>query len=152
MSKILTPDPEGFDDLWQLWREHARKSDGRGKARPTYIRWMLAGADPADILDGARWHLRSMKPEERPYIQLLSVYLNGERWADDCEKERAYQQRLQEHQQKQTQPTNVVQIAPRPTKHELSPEERQQRERRAAEILARAGFAASDEFKNSESA
>lgn len=93
-----------FEELWLLWRDHARKSDGRGKARPTYLKWLEAGADPADILDGARWHLRSMKPEERPYIQLLSVWLNSERWVDDCEKERAYQQRLQER------PQNVVQI------------------------------------------
>lgn len=102
-------EPEGFPELWLLWREHARKSDGRGKARPTYAKWLQAGADPADIMDGARWHLRSMKPEEKPYIQLLSVYLNSERWADECEKERAFQARQEER-------TNVVQIKAEPVR------------------------------------
>ena len=99
-------EPDGFGELWILWRDHARKSDGRGKARPTYRKWLLEGADAQDMLDGARWHLRSMKPEERPYIQLLSVYLNSERWADECEKERAYQATLAERS------ANVVQIKP----------------------------------------
>jgi hypothetical protein len=104
-------EPEGFPELWLLWRDHARKSDGRGKARPTYAKWLQAGADPADIMDGARWHLRSMKPEERPYIQLLSVYLNSERWADECEKERAFQARQHER------PANVVQMQqPKPAR------------------------------------
>lgn len=103
--------PPGFDALWLLWRDHARKSDGRGKARPTYAKWLQAGADPADIMDGARWHLRSMKPEEKPYIQLLSVYLNSERWADECEKERAFQARQHER------PANVVQMQqPKPAR------------------------------------
>lgn len=104
-------EPEGFSELWLLWRDHARKSDGRGKARPTYAKWLQAGADPADIMDGARWHLRSMKPEEKPYIQLLSVYLNSERWADECEKERAFQARQHER------PANVVQMQqPKPAR------------------------------------
>lgn len=100
-----------FLELWLLWRDHARKSDGRGKARPTYAKWLQAGADPADIMDGARWHLRSMKPEEKPYIQLLSVYINSERWADECEKERAFQARQHER------PANVVQMQqPKPAR------------------------------------
>jgi hypothetical protein len=109
MSKVREAPPEGFDTLWKLWLPHARKSDGPGKARPTYRKWLLEGAEPADILDGARYHLRTMKAEERPYIQLLSVYLNSERWVDECEQERAYQRRLQERQNGQE---NVVSIRP----------------------------------------
>lgn len=104
MSKTREQEPEGFTDLWHLWREHARKTDGPGKARPTYRKWLLEGADPADILDGARYHLRTMTKEERPYIQLLSVYLNSERWQDECERERAWQARPAERE------NNVVAI------------------------------------------
>jgi hypothetical protein len=101
----MRDEPEGFEQLWLLWRDYARKSDGRGKARPTYRNWLREGANPDDILCGARWHVRSMKPEERPYIQLLSVYLNSERWADECEKERQYQASLADR-------ANVVHIKP----------------------------------------
>ena len=122
MSKVRIIEPEGFSDLWALWRDYARKTDGRGKARPTYRKWLLEGADPADILDGARWHIRSMKDDERPFIQLLSVYLNSEKWMDECEKERAYQARLSGMEQS----TNVVSMkpAPRPANHFLSKLER----------------------------
>ena len=122
MSKVRTPEPTGFEELWQLWRPHARKTDGRGKARPTYLKWLDAGRDPQDIIDGARWHLRSMKESERPYINLLSVYLNSERWVDECEQERDFQKRMAERQQ----PANVVSIkpAPRPANHFMSRWER----------------------------
>lgn len=108
MSKTREQEPEGFAELWRLWLPNARKSDGPGKARPTYRKWLLEGADPADILDGARYHLRTMTKEERPYIQLLSVYLNSERWQDECEKERAYQEGLAKRA------TNVVELSVRP--------------------------------------
>lgn len=114
-----------FLELWLLWRDHARKSDGRGKARPTYAKWLQAGADPADIMDGARWHLRSMKPEEKPYIQLLSVYLNSERWADECEKERAFQARQEER-------TNVVQIKAEPVRKKSAWLEQYERQKAGA--------------------
>lgn len=107
MKKLPEQDPEGFDQLWSLWRDHARKTDGRGKARPTYRKWLLEGAEPADILDGARWHIRSMKDDERPFIQLLSVYLNSEKWMDECEKERAFQTRQAERQSVQTNVTPI---------------------------------------------
>lgn len=93
-----------FEALWQLWRKHARKTDGRGKARPTYLKWLQSGADPADILDGARYHIRTMQEKDRPYINLLSVYLNSERWKDECVDEREFQARVEERQ------TNVVSI------------------------------------------
>ena len=94
--KVVEAEPEGFEALWTLWRDQARKSDGRGKARPTYRQWLQAGADPQDMIDGARWHLRSLSERDQPYIQLLSVYLNSERWKDECEKERAYRERQAE--------------------------------------------------------
>lgn len=79
----MRQEPTGFETLWKLWLPYARKTDGRGKARPTYIKWLEAGADPQDMLDGAQWHLRSLSERDRPYINLLSVYLNSERWMDE---------------------------------------------------------------------
>lgn len=107
MSKTREVEPEGFEELWLLWRDHARKTDGRGKARPMYRNWLLAGAEPQDIIDGARWHLRTLKDEDKPFIQLLSVYINSEKWKDECEKERAFQER-----QSAPKPTNITPIRP----------------------------------------
>lgn len=94
----MRQEPPGFETLWKLWLPHSRKTDGRGKARPVYTKWLEAGADPQDIIDGAQWFLRTMLDKDRPYINLLSVYLNSERWADECEKERDYQKRLAERE------------------------------------------------------
>lgn len=118
--KVREQEPEGFEDLWQLWLPHSRNSDGRGKARPTYRKWLLAGANPADILDGARYHLRATPEKDKPYIQLLSTYLNDERWKDECLRERAYQARLAERS------TNVVAIKPQPKSKFLQEWERKQ--------------------------
>ena len=87
-------DSSDFIAFWTLWRGYQRASDGRGKARPAYQQMIEAGADPADIIAGARWYLRNLKPEERPYIPLASSWLRSERWADDCEKEYDYQARF----------------------------------------------------------
>ncbi|WP_173931373.1 hypothetical protein [Chelativorans sp. Marseille-P2723] len=113
MRRQLDADLEGFDTFWKLWRGHCRKTDGRGKARPAYQQMLQLGADPQDIIDGARWYLRNMSDRDAPYIPLASTWLRSERWADDCELERAYQARLQERQSQ----SNVVSMsASRPTK------------------------------------
>lgn len=97
-----------FIEFWTLWRKHMRKTDGRGKARPAWNQMIEAGANPQDIIDGAHWYLRNMTERDAPYIPLAASWLRSERWADDCEQERAYQARLAEREQQQT---NVVQIA-----------------------------------------
>ena len=111
----MSEDPS-FEILWQLWRKHARKTDGRGKARPTYLKWLQSGADPDDILDGARYHIRTMQEKDRPYINLLSVYLNSERWKDECVDEREFQARIEAAKS----PDNVVSIKPQLPEHHFS--------------------------------
>lgn len=101
--------PEGFERLWAFWYPHSRRSDGPGKARDVYAQWLASGASPDEMYDGAQEHIRTMKPEERPYIQLLSVYLNSERWKMECQSWRAYQRRLAARQE----PTNVIAIKPK---------------------------------------
>lgn len=138
--KIREHEPEGFETLWTLWRDHARKTDGRGKARPTYRKWLLEGAEPQDMIDGARWHIRSLSERDKPYINLLSVYLNSERWVDECEMERAYLAKIAEaerirDERRAAQP-NVVQIEDhRPVITKPSEAERAQQVREARERL-----------------
>ena len=134
----MKQEPPGFDTLWKLWLPYARKTDGRGKARPTYLKWLQDGADPQDMIDGAQWHLRSLSERDRPYINLLSVYLNSERWADECEQWRKWQAQIAEAEAKRAaRPVpNVVQIEThRPTR----PSEAE-RARHAAELLSRIGL------------
>lgn len=98
---------DDFHRFWLIWRDKCRKTDGRGKARPAWDQMVEAGAPPDDIIDGASWFLRNMSERDAPYIPLAASWIRSERWADDCELERTYQQRLQEKQ------SNVVSIGPR---------------------------------------
>lgn len=107
-------EPEGFADFWSIWREHQRKTDGRGKARPAYRQMIEAGADPRDIIDGARWYLRNMTDRDAPYIPLAASWLRSERWVDDSERERAYQARLADTRQ---EPSTVEPLRRLPDHH-----------------------------------
>lgn len=107
MKKVRIPEPEGFAEFWSIWLPHARHTDGRGLARETFRRHLLNGAMPEDIIDGARWFLRSMTDRDRQYVPLASTWLNREAYIDLCEKERAYQARLNERPAE-----NVVSITP----------------------------------------
>ena len=47
MAKVKTPEPEGFAEFWEdIWFDYRRNTDGRGAARETYRKHVLAGADP----------------------------------------------------------------------------------------------------------
>ena len=102
--KIKEQEPTGFPEFWSSWRPFMRKNDGRGEARTTYRKHILAGAEPADIIDGAKAYLRSLTEREKPYIPLAATWLNREAYADWAEHEREYQKRLAERS------TNVVNI------------------------------------------
>ena len=112
MARIIKPiveqEPEGFAEFWALWRPYQRSTDGRGKARPAYERLMLRGAMPQDIIDGAIWYLRNLKERDREYIPLAASWLNSERWADDCELERAYQARQANRSVEASKPVSAV--------------------------------------------
>lgn len=83
-----------FREFWSLWQPKARPTDGRGLARATFFSHVADGADPRDIVDGARYFLRNFK--DRQYIPLSSTWLNRQAYEDLAEKEREYQARLAE--------------------------------------------------------
>lgn len=91
MRKVNTPEPEGFADFWSIWRPVMRKTDGRGDAREAFRKHVLNGADPQDIIDGARAFVRSLNEEERRFIPLAASWLNKEAYPDWAETERAFQ-------------------------------------------------------------
>lgn len=88
-------EPEGFSEFWSIWLPIKRRNDGRGDARDGFAKKLAAGADPQDIIDGARWYVRSL-PTGYEYVPLAKTWINREVWADDCDKERDYQRRLAE--------------------------------------------------------
>lgn len=153
MGKVREFDPEGFSQFWSLWLPVCRKSDGRGKCRETYRKWLLDGAEPADIIDGAAWYLRSLTDKDKPYIPLAASWLNSERWADDCERERDYQRRKAELEASKAAQTSNVHVLHQPSdtrgstrgSPDKSPDNRPSEEERAAQVAAarhRLGIAA----------
>ena len=110
MRKVQAQEPEGFADFWTAWAPYRRKNDGRGDGRKAFAQLVNEGADPADIIDGAKAYVRSLTAAERPYIPLAATWIRREAYADWCEVERAYQRRLAE---RQSQPENVVSMQPR---------------------------------------
>lgn len=143
MGKVREQDPEGFSAFWEIWRPHMRHTDGRADARDGYRKHILAGAEPQDIIDGARGYLRqlaSMKPEERKFIPLAKSWINKESYLDWCDRERAYQKRLDEAN------AVVPERAPASNVHILHKQDNrpteEERARHAQAVLARAGLAA----------
>lgn len=98
-----------FVEFWELWRKHARDTDGRGDARDTFIEHVSRGADPADIVAGAKWFLAHVL-RDKDFIPLAATYLNKRGYEDHAEQYRAYEARRQERQRAQEQSTNVVSI------------------------------------------
>jgi len=106
MRKARSPEPEGFDAFWGIWRPRARHTDGRGLARESFTKHINAGADPQDIIDGARCFFRTMKDKDREFVPLSSTWLNRGSFEDLAELERAYQAKYGASQE------NVVQMQP----------------------------------------
>lgn len=103
--KLREEDPQGFPDFWSVWRPHMRHTDGRGDARKAYRKHVLDGAEPQDIIDGAKAFIRSLSERDKPYIPLAASWINKEAYADWAEREREYQRALEQRK------SNVVQMS-----------------------------------------
>ncbi|MBS0257239.1 MAG: hypothetical protein JSR13_05925 [Proteobacteria bacterium] len=98
----------GFIQFWECWRPHARHTDGRGLARETFSKHVKNGADPQDIIDGARYFFRSMKERDKEYVPLSSTWMNRSSYEDLAEQERAYQRRVADRLTEKAVNTSVV--------------------------------------------
>ena len=117
-------EPEGFKEFWEeIWRPHARHTDGRGLAREAFAKHIKAGANAQDIIDGARYFFRTMKERDREFVPLSATWLNRGSYEDMAESERALQRRIEERKRA----SNVVEIRQQP----------QETPERRAEITAR---------------
>ena len=94
MRKVRTLEPEGFTEFWAIWQPIARRNDGRGLARNAFRKHILDGAEPADLIDAARYYVRGLKEKDLPFVPLSSTWLNRGIYVDACLKEREYQATL----------------------------------------------------------
>lgn len=107
MNKARSPEPEGFSEFWDIWRPRARHTDGRGLARDTFTKHVRAGANPQDIIDGARCFFRTMKDKDREFVPLSSTWMNRGAYEDMATLERAYQLRISATNQNATPASNI---------------------------------------------
>lgn len=122
-----TPD---FVEFWTAWKPKMRSTDGRGDARDTFFKHVRAGADPRDIVDGAKYFLRTLRERDLEYIPLAASWINKRAYEDMAEAERALQQRVIERQL----PANVVTLQqPQPKEN---PERRAEMAARLREVAS----------------
>lgn len=122
-----------FVEFWDIWRKHARHTDGRGDARDTFVLHLKAGAPGRDIVDGAKCFIRTMKDKDRDYIPLAASWINKRAYEDLAPQERQHQAKIAEAQVRRVEQIKVA--AQEPASAQLSPEKR-------AEIVARLQSAA----------
>lgn len=108
-----TDESQEFCIFWeQIWRKHARHTDGRGLARDAFNKLVKHGAEPQDIIDGAKWFFQTMKEKDRDYVPLSATWLHRQSYEDLAEQYRAHEARKQERQRPQEPSPNVVNIDP----------------------------------------
>lgn len=93
--------PEAFERFWSVWQPVCRESDGKPKAFTTWKSHVESGADPDDITEAAKGHIRKRREANSlAYIQLASSWLNAERYEFEAQEHRDFQKRLQEAEER----------------------------------------------------
>lgn len=102
-----------FRIFWEeVWRKHARHTDGRGLAREKFNRIVKDGADPQDIIDGSKWFFLTMKERDREFVPLSATWLARGAFEDLAEQYRAHEARRQARLAAKSD--NVVSISSNP--------------------------------------
>jgi hypothetical protein len=73
-------EPDGFAEFWATYppRQNSSKSD----ARTAYAAALKKGANPADILAGARVYANDQRGKDPQYTAHARTWLHGRRWED----------------------------------------------------------------------
>lgn len=109
----MSDETDAFRDFWTIWKPHMNPNDGRGEARDVFFEEVECfGADPAAIVDGARWYIhrggnQGVDFSGRPVKSLAASWLRKRQYEDGADEWRAYQKRLSD---RQAQAENVVPI------------------------------------------
>ena len=129
----MREEPEGFADFWNVWRPMARHTDGRGLARKAFSQHVKDGADPQDIIDGAKCFFRTMKERDRDYVPLSATWLNRGAYEDLAIQERQFQQRIAEAQSRRVE--QIKQQAQEPISEHIDAAKRAEMAARARDII-----------------
>jgi hypothetical protein len=83
-------EPEGFAEFWDIWRPYRRQTDGRQDAARRFGLCVLEGADPQEIIEGARFYIDGIKddPEKRRFNPLAASWLSKGAWRDALDDKR----------------------------------------------------------------
>lgn len=119
-----------FVAFWENWRPSKRKNDGRGDARDCFLSHVRAGADPQDIVDGAKWYLRQLTSRDKEYIPLAATWLNRRDYEDGADQERAFQEQIK---QRRMVPANDARPKLPPNHFSRQWEEMQETKKKAGE-------------------
>lgn len=96
-----------FVAFWSAWQPVMNKNDGRGSARDEFFRHVdRYGADPQDIVDGAKWFILNGGNGE--FKLHAATWLNRRAYEDGAEAWRTHQKRLAEREAQK--PSNVTQM------------------------------------------
>lgn len=86
-----------FRTFWEeIWRPNMRRTDGRGDARDCFLTHVRSGADPQDIVDGARWFMCNLTARDKEYIPLAASWMNKRAYEDGAELWRKLQKQIAE--------------------------------------------------------
>jgi len=117
-------EPEGFPAFWDVWKIHQRKTDGRALARECFAKHIKAGADPQDIVDGAKCFFRTMKDKDRDFVPLSATWINRGAYEDLAPQEREHQAKMAEVQSRRVE--QIKREAQEPASERIDPERRRQ--------------------------
>lgn len=79
---------ERSDRFEEFWKVYPKKA-GKKKARDNFARAVKGGADPQEIIDGARHYAEACAGTEDRFIKWAQGWLTEERWTDRPEPEDA---------------------------------------------------------------
>lgn len=82
-KELLSPDgdePEGFAEFWAIYPP--RRNSSKADARKAYAAALKAGADPAEIIAGAKLYADSQHGQDSQFTAHAKTWLHGKRWED----------------------------------------------------------------------
>ena len=79
-TNSLRGEPDGFAEFWATYPP--RKNSSKADARTAYAAALKKGADPADILAGAKVYAADRHGQDPQYTAHARTWLHGQRWED----------------------------------------------------------------------
>lgn len=79
-EELSSAEPDGFAEFWTTYPP--RKNSSKSDARTAYAAALKKGANPADILAGAKVYATDRHGQDPQYTAHARTWLHGQRWED----------------------------------------------------------------------